>query len=116
MMIKNQKVYDVLKFIAQIALPAFGTLYFTLAAIWSLPSADQVVQTVLAVDTFLGVLLGISTMQYNRSEYRFDGQIDVIETQTKRTLAMDFKEPEEIHEKEDVTLKVNKPREDLEQG
>lgn len=62
----NNKVYDVLKWIAQILLPALGTLYFALAGIWDFPYAEAVVGTVTAVDTFLGVLLGISTINYNK--------------------------------------------------
>ena len=60
------KVYDVLKWIAMVGLPALGTLYFALAGIWDLPFAEQVVGTVTAVDTFLGVLLGVSSMQYKK--------------------------------------------------
>ena len=62
----SNKVYDVLKFIAQILLPAIGTLYFALAKIWGLPYATEIVGTISAVDAFLGALLGISTMQYNK--------------------------------------------------
>lgn len=58
--------YDVLKFIAQIVLPALGTLYFALAKIWGLPFGTEVVGTITAVDTFMGALLGISTSQYNK--------------------------------------------------
>ncbi len=62
----NNKVYDVLKFICQIVLPAMGTLYFALAGIWGFPYGEQIVGTITAVDTFLGVILGISTIDYNR--------------------------------------------------
>jgi hypothetical protein len=58
--------YDFLKWVAQILLPAFGTLYFALASIWGLPYAEQVVGTVTAIDAFLGALLGISTHYYNK--------------------------------------------------
>lgn len=60
------KMYDVLKWIAQILLPAVGTLYFALAQIWGLPYAEQVVGTITAIDAFLGALLGISTHYYNK--------------------------------------------------
>ena len=63
----NNKVYDVLKWIAQILLPALGTLYFALAGIWNFPYAEAVVGTITAVDTFLGVILGISTINYNKN-------------------------------------------------
>jgi hypothetical protein len=60
----SNKVYDVLKWIAQIALPAAGTLYFALSQIWGLPYGEQIVGTITAVDAFLGALLGISSMDY----------------------------------------------------
>lgn len=63
----TNKVYDILKWIAQYFLPAVGTLYFALAGIWGLPYGEQVVGTITAVDTFLGVLLGISSAQYNKA-------------------------------------------------
>lgn len=61
----SNKQYDILKFIAQILLSAAGTLYFSLAAIWGFPYGEQVVGTITAVDTFLGVCLGISSANYN---------------------------------------------------
>lgn len=63
----TNKMYDILKWIAQYFLPAIGTLYFALAGIWGLPYGEQVVGTITAVDTFLGVLLGISSAQYNKA-------------------------------------------------
>lgn len=64
----SNKTYDVLKWIAQILLPALGTLYFALAGIWGLPYAEAIVGTITAIDTFLGVLLGISTINYNKNK------------------------------------------------
>ena len=63
----NNKVYDVLKWIAQILLPAIGTLYFALAGIWGMPYGEQIVGTITAVDTFLGVILGIASNTYNKN-------------------------------------------------
>lgn len=64
----SNDVYDILKFIAQIVLPALGTLYFALAGIWGWPYGEQIVGTITAVDAFLGALLGISTAAYNKTE------------------------------------------------
>lgn len=66
-MVLNNKLYDILKWVAILFLPALGTLYFTLAGIWGLPYGEQVVGTITAVDTFLGVILGVSTVQYNKT-------------------------------------------------
>ena len=64
----SNEVYDILKFVAQIVLPAAGTLYFALAGIWGWPYGEQIVGTITAVDAFLGALLGISTAAYNKTE------------------------------------------------
>jgi hypothetical protein len=64
----SNKVYDVLKWIAMVVLPAMGTLYFALAGIGGFPYAEEIVGTITAVDTFLGVVLGISTAQYNKKK------------------------------------------------
>ena len=63
-MLLSDKTYNILKWIALIALPAVGTLYFALANVWGLPYGEQIVGTVTAIDTFLGALLGISTAAY----------------------------------------------------
>lgn len=62
----SNKVYDVLKYITQIGLPALGTLYFTLSNIWGFPYAEEVVGTISAIVTFLGILLGISNAKYKK--------------------------------------------------
>ena len=64
----SNKVYNVLKFVCQIVLPAIGTLYFALAGIWGFPYGEQIVGTITAIDTFLGVILGISTIDYNKKK------------------------------------------------
>lgn len=64
----SDKVYDVLKWIALILIPAIGTLYFALAGIWGFPYAEAIVGTLTAVDTFLGAILGISTSMYKKNQ------------------------------------------------
>lgn len=70
----SDKLYKVLKYIALIALPAVGTLYASLAGIWGFPYGEQVVGTITAVDTFMGVLLGISTASYNKKNATSTGK------------------------------------------
>lgn len=62
----KNKTYDVLKFVAQILLPAIATLYFALATIWGLPYGEAIVGTITAIDLFLGTLLGITSAEYNK--------------------------------------------------
>lgn len=63
----SNRVYDILKYVAQIVLPAIATLYFALSQIWGLPYGEQIVGTITAIDCFLGALLGISTAQYKKN-------------------------------------------------
>lgn len=65
-MIMKNSTYDKLRWIAQYLIPALGTLYFALASIWGFPCGEQVVGTLAAVNTFLGVTLGISSYNYNK--------------------------------------------------
>lgn len=67
----SNQVYDILKYVALIVLPAIGTLYFVLAGIWGLPYGEQIVGTITAIDTFLGALLKISEVQYKK-----DNEVD----------------------------------------
>lgn len=62
----SNKIYDILKWVALLFLPAVGTLYFALSNIWGFPYGEQIVGTITAVDTFLGVLLGVSSANYNK--------------------------------------------------
>jgi len=64
----SNKMYDTLKWIAQILLPAIGVLYFALAGIWGFPYGEQIVGTITVVDAFLGALLGVNTLQYNKNK------------------------------------------------
>lgn len=62
----DNKVYDVLKWVALVVLPAIATLYTALAGVWGLPFADEIPATITAVDLFIGALLGVSTARYNK--------------------------------------------------
>ena len=72
MLIKDSKVYDVLKEVALVVLPAVSVLYLALAGIWKLPYGQEVSGTIMALDTFLGALLHISTKQYNKEKQEED--------------------------------------------
>ena len=63
----SSKVYDALKFIAVIVLPAAGALYFALSQIWGLPYGEEIVGTITAIDTFLGAVLMIDSAKYNKN-------------------------------------------------
>lgn len=67
-MTMSNKTYDILKYIALIVLPALATLYIALGNLWNLPYIEGISGTIIAVDTFLGSLLKISTDQYNATK------------------------------------------------
>ena len=66
----NNKLYDVLKWVALIVLPALAVLYGTLANIWGLPFGEQVPDTITAIDLFLGVVLGVSNATYKKNQVK----------------------------------------------
>jgi hypothetical protein len=109
LIVKNSRVYDALKWAALIGLPALGTLYFALAGIWGLPAAEQVVGTIVSVDTFLGVVLGISTSNYS-SERVGDVVVEEDPTGAKKfTLALDSEQSiDKIADQDEVRFDVKK--------
>lgn len=62
----SNKVYDILKWVALIVLPALGAAYAGLAIIWGFPYGEQIVGTVGIVETFLGAVLQISNASYKK--------------------------------------------------
>lgn len=60
-------VYDILKWVCIIFLPAFSTAYSALAGIWNLPFAEQIPATVTVIAMFIGALIGVSSVQYNKN-------------------------------------------------
>ena len=99
----SNKTYDILKWIAQILLPALGTLYFGISSIWGLDNAGEVVGTITVIDTFLGCILGISS-----AKYEGDGTMIVDTTnEDVDVYRMEINEPvESLGEKDQVTFKV----------
>lgn len=106
----SNTMYDRLKWIAQILLPAVGALYFALAGYWGLPKPDEVVGTIVAVDAFLGVLLGLSNKAYEESEATYETDVNVANTEDGPALMMEplhFEDPERIHKLKEIRLKVH---------
>ena len=68
MLTLKDSVYDILKWMVIIALPAVATLYAALAAVWGWPYSEQIVTTINAVDTFLGAVLCISSVNYHKED------------------------------------------------
>lgn len=67
-MVFPNSVYDKLKWVAQLLLPALATLYLAIAKFWNLPYPEAISGTIMAIDTFLGAILQISTNNYNNDQ------------------------------------------------
>lgn len=102
------KLYNVLKFLAQVVLPALATLYVTLAGLWGLPAVEAVVGTIVAFDTFLGVVLQISSSNYNSATAQ--GTLHITDSAEGKMFNLHLEgDPEyELEGKDRVVFKVNK--------
>lgn len=62
------KVYDIMKWLIILFIPALATFYGVVASIWQLPFADEFSKTLIAIDTFLGTILGVSSINYEQQK------------------------------------------------
>lgn len=116
-LVMNDKTYDVLNNVVKLALPAIATFYAALSGLWNLPYALEVVGTITALATLLGVFLVIARAAYTGQPIDYDGVLtvneidpekDVMRLNIDRTLA-------ELGDKDSVTLKVSNPLKDASQ-
>lgn len=105
----SHKLYDRLKYIAQVVLPALGTLWFTIGSIWNLAHTVEVIGTLTAIDTFLGVLLHLSSKSYYGNEQNFDGTMVVQDTPEKTNFSLELNtDVEDLPGKHSVEFRVDK--------
>lgn len=109
--ISNQK-YDLLKHGIQLFIPALGTLYFALASIWGLPYANEVLGSLAAAGTFLGVIVTFLSRSWAGSDAEADGVIDVHEDETgKKIFTLNLNgDPQTLDQQSKVVFKVNPPK------
>jgi len=98
--------YDKLKWVAQYLLPALGTFYFALCGLWGFPNGEQIVGTITAVDILLGVLLGMSSAKYNKTQ---DGTLMVDTSNPQQdTYRLSIDVPlSDLTSKQSIQLKVD---------
>ena len=104
------KVYNWLKQVALVMLPALSTLYFMLGETWEWNNVAQVVGTIAAIETFLGAFLGLSTKAYNRSDSRFDGALhsSIDEATGNKIFALELNEDlEGLEKRSAIVFKVD---------
>lgn len=104
----GNKMYDILKYGVEVVLPGLGTLYFTLGTLWGLPYGDQIVGTCAAVALFLGLLVGYSRKSYDNSESKYDGHIEIQETEDAKQFALSLNsDPNDLDKQKSVIFKVD---------
>jgi len=112
--VMSNRTYDALKYLAQIAMPAAGTLYFALSQIWGFPYGEEIVGTIVALNAFLGVLLGLSTSAYISSGARYDGTLDIVDQENVKQFLLNVDEdPYDLEQKDEVVFRVNRVSEDV---
>lgn len=104
-LVLSGSTYDKLKPVAAIALPALAALYLTLGQTWDLPKPEQVSATIGAVNTFLGIILGLSSRAYKKSDAKYDGIITHDEDGTKFGIELED-DTDNIPKKKEILLKV----------
>lgn len=103
--------FDILKVFAHIVLPLCGTLYFAFAGVLSLPSPEQVVGGIAAATTALSTFIKTNEVNYNASDAKFDGVVNVIHTDAKKIYQLALhSDPNLIDQSEQLLLKVIKPQ------
>ena len=105
----SSSVYDKLKHTVAIVLPALAALYIGLGQVWHFPNIEEVSGSIATVNTFLGVLLGLSTKSYNNSSDKYDGVIQVDDSgpKTKISLVVNGDPHDVLRSENDLTFKVS---------
>lgn len=108
-MILTNRVYDVLKWITMIFLPAAATLYFGLSLYWPVPNVESVVGTITLTATFLGALIGLSSRSYNKEENKYDGVLEVSTGDPEKDIYsfVLYEDPDKMAAKDKLSIKVS---------
>ncbi len=105
----SNSTYDKLKKVTTLVLPAAVTLWLTIANIWNLPNSQEIGLTIGAINTFFGVVLVVATNTYNKSDEKFDGVMNVVETPDKTSFQLELNEgPEALTQQDQVALRIVK--------
>ena len=65
----TKNLYDIAKWAALVALPALAVLVTALTPVWDIPRGDDIALTIVAVDAFLGALVGVESARHTKREY-----------------------------------------------
>lgn len=108
-MFMSDKLYNFLKFLALVLLPAVAAAYFTLAQLWGLPNAEQVVGTIAVAETFLGVLVRAASKSWDNSDTKYDGEFEEAEDGSRLELkSVNYAAIDPAAGKTELLFKVNR--------
>ena len=102
----SDRAYNILKWLAAVALPAAGALYFSFAQIWGLPRAEEVVGSIASLNAFFGIILGFSVKSYNNSEVKYDGDFELEHTEDGMAPRLVLTSDENLDSKKQLNLRV----------
>ena len=102
----TNKMYDAIKWIVVIVIPAIITLYATLGNIWNFPRVEQITASLAAIDVFLGAIMQISSSKYNKT---YDGvlHVDTVTDEEADKYLFEVDDLDNITDKDKITLKIN---------
>lgn len=105
----SDNFYSVGKKVVQVILPAIGSLYFGLSSIWGFPYTEKILGTLALIETFLGIVLGLSSIQFDKSGALYDGTMVITKPENgPRLFSMEIEgDPVELIDKKSVTFKVD---------
>lgn len=109
----SNRTYDILVKLVQVVMPAFATLYFSLASIFGLPNPEGVIAATAALATFFGVLLSISNKTYENSPQKYQGAISVTTSESGAKLfSLDLNgDPSDIEFMDHANFRIVTPKE-----
>ena len=103
----SEQFYKTLNNLALVIFPAVATMYAGLATVWGLDYAREVVGTIVAIDTFLGVLVKVGQNSYDNSDAKYDGVVGVVETDDKLSYVLNLDDdPVKLKDRSEIRLKV----------
>lgn len=102
----TNKSYDIIKWIVVIVIPAVITLYSTLGGIWDFPYVQEITGTLAAIDVFLGVIMKISSVSYNKE---YDGvlHVDTVNDEATDKYLFEVDDLDQLTNKDRITLKID---------
>lgn len=104
----SNKRYDQIKFVAQYVLPALAVFYISIAPLWGLPKQEEVAGSIVALDLLLGAVLGLSNAQYQNSDDRFDGELQIEQMEKGEAVTAVLLDSSAVAGKDEVVVKVNR--------